>query len=166
MKAKDNNGVYLVPAFTGLGAPYWDAYARGSLFGITRGTNRNHIIRAALESVAYQSYDVIDAMSKDTGIELRSIKVDGGASKNNFLMQFQADITKANVQRSHIMETTALGAAYLAGLQVGIWNSLEEIKKDWALDKEYVPSMEEETRTNYLKKWHRAVKMCQGWEKE
>ena len=166
LKAKDNTGVYLVPAFTGLGAPYWDAYARGSLFGITRGTNRNHIIRAALESVAYQSYDVIDAMSKDTGIELRSIKVDGGASKNNFLMQFQADITKANVQRSHIMETTALGAAYLAGLQVGIWNSLEEIKKDWALDKEYVPSMEEETRTNYLKKWHKAVKMCQGWEKD
>lgn len=105
-------------------------------------------------------------MSKDTGIELRSIKVDGGASKNNFLMQFQADITKANVQRSHIMETTALGAAYLAGLQVGIWKSLDEIKKDWALDKEYVPSMEEETRTTYLKKWHRAVKMCQGWEKE
>ena len=166
LKAKDNNGVYLVPAFTGLGAPYWDAYARGSLFGITRGTNRNHIIRAALESVAYQSYDVIDAMAKDTGIELRSIKVDGGASKNNFLMQFQADITKANVQRSHIMETTALGAAYLAGLQVGIWKSLDEIKKDWALDKEYVPSMEEETRTTYLKKWHRAVKMCQGWEKE
>ena len=105
-------------------------------------------------------------MAKDTGIELRSIKVDGGASKNNFLMQFQADITKANVQRSHIMETTALGAAYLAGLQVGIWKSLDEIKKDWALDKEYVPSMEEETRTTYLKKWHRAVKMCQGWEKE
>ncbi len=163
-KAKTNNGVYIVPAFTGLGAPYWDPYARGTIFGLTRGSSRAHIIRAALESIAYQSYDVIEAMSKDTGVCLSCLKVDGGASKNNFLMQFQSDITHTRVQRSHIMETTALGAAYLAGLQVGIWSSLEDIKKTWSKDKEYIPNMLEETREKYLSKWHKAVTMCHNWD--
>jgi glycerol kinase len=165
-KVKDNNGVYVVPAFTGLGAPYWDMYARGTIFGLTRGATRNHIIRASLEAIAYQTMDVIDAMKQDTGLEISSLKVDGGASNNNFLMQFQADIINAKVQRAKIMETTALGAAYLAGLHEGVWSSLEEIRNVWDKSAEFIPSIDQDTKNTYIKNWHKAVKMCQGWEKE
>ena len=165
-KAGDNNGVYIVPAFTGLGAPYWDMYARGTIFGLTRGANRNHIIRASLEAIAYQTMDVIGAMKQDTGLEIKSLKVDGGASRNNFLMQFQADIIDATVQRAKVMETTALGAAYLAGLYVGIWNSENEIRDKWSVDRSYTPSMSPEDQSKYIHKWHKAVAMCAGWEKE
>ena len=163
-KAADNNGVYIVPAFTGLGAPYWDMYARGTIFGLTRGANRNHIIRASLEAIAYQTMDVIAAMKQDTGLDIKSLKVDGGASRNNFLMQFQADIINATVQRARIMETTALGAAYLAGLRAGVWASKEELRAVWSAEKEYVPS--DEDMKIYIRKWHKAVSMCAGWEKE
>lgn len=165
-KAGDNNGVYIVPAFTGLGAPYWDMYARGTIFGLTRGANRNHIIRAALEAIAYQTMDVIGAMKQDTGLEITSLKVDGGASRNNFLMQFQADIIDATVQRAKVMETTALGAAYLAGLYVGIWTSEAEIRAKWSEDRSYSPAMNPEDRSTCTHKWHKAVSMCAGWEKE
>lgn len=165
-KVKDNHGVYIVPAFTGLGAPYWDMYARGTIFGLTRGTNRNHMIRAALEAIAYQTMDVMEAMKLDTNLDITCLKVDGGASKNNFLMQFQADIMDVNVQRAKIMETTALGVAYLAGLYVGVWNSLEEIKNSWNKEREYVPDMNEVEKNQYITKWHKAVAMCQGWEKD
>ncbi len=151
-KVNDNNGVYVVPAFTGLGAPYWDMYARGTIFGLTRGANRNHIIRAALESIAYQTMDVIEAMKQDTGLDISNLKVDGGASKNNFLMQFQADIINANVLRAKVMETTALGAAYLAGLYVGVWSSTEEIKNIWNKEKEYIPDMDENEKMKYINK--------------
>ena len=164
-KAGDNNGVYVVPAFTGLGAPYWDMYARGTIFGLTRGANRNHIIRASLEAIAYQTMDVIAAMKQDTGLDIKSLKVDGGASRNNFLMQFQSDIIDATVQRAKVMETTALGAAYLAGLYAGVWSSLEQIKSNWGVGQEYVPSMKEEDKKNYIGRWHKAVSMCAGWEK-
>jgi len=163
-KAKDNGGVYIVPAFTGLGAPYWDMYARGTIFGITRGTNRSHIIRASLESIAYQVADLIDAMKKDTGLSIKSIKVDGGASKNDFLMQFQADISDLKIIRGKINETTALGAAFLAGLAVGEFKSLKDIKDLEEKDKSFNPKMEPEYREKYLKKWHKAVRMCQGWD--
>ena len=165
-KAGSNNGVYIVPAFTGLGAPYWDMYARGSIFGLTRGTNRNHIIRAALEAIAYQTMDVIGAMEQDTGLTIHRLKVDGGASKNNFLMQFQADIIGATVQRAQVMETTALGAAYLAGLYAGVWESTEDIIRSWSMDREYVPSMEQEEKAHLSAKWHKAVQMCAGWTKD
>ena len=164
-KVTDNNGVYIVPAFTGLGAPYWDMYARGTIFGITRGTNRNHIVRAALEAIAYQTMDVIDAMKNATGIDINTLRVDGGASKNNFLMQFQADIISCKVQRSKIMETTALGVAFLAGLYSKVWLDINEISKIWQKDIEYLPLMDEETKSKYIKKWSKAVKMCMGWEK-
>lgn len=137
----DTGGVYLVPAFTGLGAPYWDMYARGALVGLTRGTGRDHIIRAAQESIAYQSWDLVHAMEKDTGIPLTQLKVDGGASRDRFLMQFQADILDKPVRRPVIRETTALGAAYLAGLAVGMWSGLEEIRAQWRLDRLYEPDM-------------------------
>lgn len=165
-KVKDNNGVYIVPAFTGLGAPYWDMYARGTIFGLTRGANRNHIIRASLEAIAYQTMDVIESMKQDIDGDIKSLKVDGGASRNNFLMQFQADIINAKVERSKIMETTALGAAYLAGLYVGVWNSLEEIKKSYAVGQEYIPNLDSETKNKYVKKWHKAVRMSEGWDKD
>ena len=165
-KVKDNNGVYVVPAFTGLGAPHWDMYARGTIFGITRGCNRNHIIRACLESIAYQTMDVMDAMRQDTNIEIKALKVDGGASNNNFLMQFQSDICHCEVSRAKVMETTALGVAYLAGLKVGAFSSLDEIKQIWASDKVYIPSMNLEQKEVYTKKWHKAVSMAKGWEKE
>lgn len=165
-KASDNNGVYVVPAFTGLGAPYWDMYARGTIFGLTRGVNRNHIIRASLEAIAYQTMDVIAAMKQDTGLDIRSLKVDGGASRNNFLMQFQADIIEATVQRARIMETTALGAAYLAGLYAGVWSSLDEIKNSWGVEKVYTPAMKQEDKKKYINRWHKAVAMCAGWEKD
>lgn len=163
-KVKDNNGVYIVPAFTGLGAPYWDMYARGTIFGLTRGTSRNHIIRACLESIAYQTMDVIFAMEQDTGLHINDLKVDGGASKNNFLMQFQADIISSRVKRAKIMETTALGVAYLAGLYVGVWTSIKDIKDIWNKDVEYIPTMSDDLREKYINRWHKAVSMSHGWE--
>ncbi|MFA6829486.1 MAG: glycerol kinase GlpK [Bacilli bacterium] len=163
-KVEDNGGVYMVPAFTGLGAPYWDMYSRGTLFGITRGTTRNHIVRASLESIAYQVTDVIEAMKSDTGLSIKSIKVDGGASKNDFLMQFQSDVARLKTVRGKINETTALGAYYLAALAVGMYKNKSEIKKLAESDKCFTPKMCEETRERYLKKWHKAVKMCQGWD--
>lgn len=163
-KVKDNGGVYIVPAFTGLGAPYWDMYARGTIFGLTRGSNRNHVIRAALESIAYQTNDLIIAMQKDTNLDIDTLKVDGGASRNNFLMQFQADISSLNVKKSKIMETTALGAAFLAGLKVNVWSSVDEIKRIWAVDTKFEPKMSENIKNNYISKWNKAVLMCKGWE--
>lgn len=162
-KVKDNGGVYMVPAFTGLGAPYWDMYARGTIFGITRGTNRSHIIRAALESIAYQVTDVINAMKSDTGLKIKSTKVDGGASNNNFLMQYQSDIANVKAIRGKIKESTALGACFLAGLAVGVWKSTKEIKNLEENDHTFSPQMSEQDRQYYLKKWHKAVKMCEGW---
>ena len=163
-KVKDNGGVYIVPAFTGLGAPYWDMYARGTIFGLTRGSNRNHVIRAALESIAYQTNDLIVAMQKDTNLDIETLKVDGGASRNNFLMQFQADISSLNVEKSKIMETTALGAAFLAGLKVNVWSSIDEIKRIWAVDTKFKPTMAEDVKKSYISKWNKAVLMCKGWE--
>ena len=165
-KVNDNNGVYIVPAFTGLGAPHWDMYARGTIFGLTRGANRNHIIRACLEAIAYQTRDVIEAMHLDTALDIKMLKVDGGASNNNFLMQFQADITSTNVVRAKIMETTALGVAYLAGLKVGVWNSLDEIKAIWDKSKEFIPHMDDLIKNDYIKNWKKAVEMCKGWIKK
>ncbi len=156
-KVPDTAGVYVVPAFTGLGAPYWDMDARGAILGLTRGAGRDHIIRAALESIAYQTADVLRAMEEDTGIPLRELRVDGGASANDFLMQFQADIVDRTIQRPKIRETTALGAAYLAGLATGMWASLEDIWKNWTLDRLYQPNMEAEKRTALLSGWHEAV---------
>lgn len=156
-KVEDTQGVYFVPAFTGLGAPHWDMYARGCILGLTRGTSRNHIIRAALDSIAYQSRDVIDAMTADTGLDIREIKVDGGASVSDIIMQFQSDITQKSLRRPIVRETTALGAAYLAGLAVGFWKNLDEVKNHWRLDKVYIPTMEEETRERLLSGWRRAV---------
>ena len=156
-KVPDTQGEYFVPAFTGLGAAHWDMYARGSIFGLTRGTTRNHIIRAALESIAYQSKDVIDAMMADTGLEINEIKVDGGASVSDIIMQFQADITGKTLRRPIVRETTALGAAYLAGLAVGFWESMEDVKNHWSLDKIYEPKMDEETREKLLHGWEKAV---------
>ena len=165
-KVKDNGGVYIVPAFTGLGAPHWDMYARGAIFGLTRGANRNHIIRAALESIAYQSRDLIDAMQEDSGCKLTSIKVDGGASRNNLLMQFQADITGSEVVRPIITETTALGAAYLAGLAVGFWSSKEEIAEKWAVSEKYSPKLNEDSKEKLYKGWKKAVERAKEWDKE
>ena len=162
-KVKDNGGVYLVPAFAGLGAPHWDMYARGSIFGMTRGTNRNHIIRAALESIAYQTNDVLSAMVSDTQVPINILKVDGGASANNFLMQFQSDIIDRKICRPKIRETTALGAAYLAGLAVGIWNNTDEIQKQWTLDAEYSPNMCEGDRKKLIKDWNKAVSKTKRW---
>ena len=162
-KVKDTGGVYLVPAFTGLGAPHWDMYARGCLVGLTRGTKREHIIRAAQESIAYQSYDLVDAMEKDTGITLTELNVDGGASRDKFLMQFQADILAKPVRRPMIRETTALGAAYLAGLATGVWANLDEIRTQWTLDSLYDPTMEETERQKLLRGWHKAVGRSLDW---
>lgn len=163
-KVKDNGGVYIVPAFTGLGAPHWDMYARGAIFGLTRGANKNHIIRAALESIAYQSRDLIDAMQEDSGCRLTNIKVDGGASRNNILMQFQADITGTEVVRPIITETTALGAAYLAGLAVGFWKSKEEIGDKWAVSERYMPSLDEDEKEKLYRGWKKAVERAKDWE--
>ena len=165
-KVKNTNGCYVVPAFTGLGAPYWDQYARGTIVGLTRGVNKYHIIRATLESLAYQAYDVLTAMKADSDINLASLKVDGGASANNFLMQTQADLINAPVHRPVCVETTAMGAAYLAGLAVGYWNSLEEIKENWAIDQVFEPSIDPEVREKKLKGWHKAVKYSFDWAKE
>lgn len=156
-KVNDTNGVYVVPAFTGLGAPYWDMYARGAILGLTRGANRNHIIRATLESIAYQTKDVIDAMIEDSGINLTALKVDGGATANNFLMQFQADILNVNVERPDVTETTALGAAYLAGLAVGFWKSKGEIVQNWSINRKFKPEISEEKRRELYNGWKKAV---------
>jgi glycerol kinase len=163
---ENTNGVYFVPAFVGLGAPYWEMYPRGTVVGLTRGAKKEHFIRAALEAIAYQTMDVLNSMEEDSEIILNKLKVDGGASANNFLMQFQSDILKVSVDRPRIIETTALGAAYLAGLAVGFWNSQEEILENWKLDRQYKPNMDGEKRGYYIKQWHRAVKTALFWAQE
>jgi len=155
---KDNAGVYFVPALTGLGAPYWDQNARGAIFGITRGTSANHIVRAALESMCYQTKDVLDAMRKDSGLKIEGLKVDGGASANNFLCRFQADMLRINVVRPKVIETTSLGAAYLAGLAVGYWKNTLEIKKCWKKDKIFKPESLAKDASGLYNGWLRAVK--------
>ena len=165
-KVKDTNGCYVVPAFTGLGAPHWDQYARGTVVGITRGVNKCHIIRATLDSLAYQVNDVLQAMRSDSGIELASLKVDGGASANNYLMQTQADIINAPVNRPQCVETTAMGAAYLAGLAVGYWENKEDVIKNWAIDRTFEPVICGEERTSRINGWNRAVKYSFDWAKE
>lgn len=164
-KVKDNGGVYLVPAFTGLGAPYWDMYARGSIIGITRGTKREHIIRAAQESIAYQVADLVLAMEADTGLPLKGLRADGGASRDGFLMQFQADILQKQVYRPKIRETTALGAAYLAGLATGVWNDRDEIRGSWICDNTFEPRMTGEESERLMDSWHKAVGRSRGWAK-
>ena len=162
-KVPDNGGIYIVPAFTGLGAPYWDMYARGAIVGITRGTTQNHIIRAAEESIAYQSADLVAAMEKDTGVPITSLKVDGGASRDQFLMQFQADILNKDVLRPAIRETTALGAAYLAGLATGVWKDRDEIRSLWHCNMTFIPAMPEAERARLLSGWHKAVGRSSDW---
>lgn len=165
-KVADTNGCYVVPAFTGLGAPYWDQYARGTIVGITRGVNKCHIIRATLDSIAYQVGDVLAAMEADSRIAIPALKVDGGASANDFLMQTQADIVNVPVIRPQCVETTAMGAAYLAGLAVGYWTSKEEVRKNWASNCVFEPSIREEDREKRIRGWHKAVKYAYGWAKE
>lgn len=165
-KVHGTHGCYVVPAFTGLGAPHWDQYARGTIVGLTRGTNKNHIIRATLESIALQVCDVIDAMRADAGVELKALKVDGGASANNFLMQFQADMINAPVKRPGCVETTAMGAAYLAGLAVGYWTSQEDVLDNQRIDCIFTPKMEEADRTAKRRGWNKAVKYAYGWAKD
>lgn len=165
MEVPDNGGVYLVPAFTGLGAPYWDMYSRGTLVGLTRGANRAHIVRAALEAIAYQSVDVIKAMESDAGMRTVALRVDGGASANNFLMQFQADVMNADVLRPKVIETTAMGAAMLAGRAVGMWTD-SDLKSLQAVDREFSPEMDEARRVALLHDWHRAVERSKGWAEE
>jgi len=164
-KVKDTNGCYVVPAFTGLGAPYWDAYARGAIVGLTRGVNKYHIVRATLDSIAYQTNDVLAAMEADSGIRLSNLKVDGGASANNYLVQTQSDISGAPVLRPRCVETTAMGAAYLAGLAVGYWNSLEDIQKNWSVDRQFIPNITEEVRVSRISGWKKAVSCTAGWAK-
>ena len=165
-KVKDTNGCYVVPAFTGLGAPHWDQYARGTIVGITRGVNKYHIIRATLESMAYQVNDVLQAMKADSGVNLAALKVDGGASANNLLMQMQADISGAPVNRPMCVETTAMGAAYLAGLAVGYWASKDDVIKNWAIDRTFEPAITEDERAERCKGWSKAVKCSYGWAKD
>ena len=165
-KVKDTHGCYVVPAFTGLGAPYWDQYARGTIVGITRGVNKYHIIRATLESLAYQVNDVLKAMEADCGMTLKSLKVDGGASANNFLMQVQSDLINAPVKRPSCIETTAMGAAYLAGLAVGYWESKEEVIRNWEVDRVFKPQLEDEEREKKIKGWKKAVKYAFDWAKD
>ncbi len=164
-KVPDTNGCYVVPAFTGLGAPYWDPYARGAILGLTRGVNKYHIIRATLESLAFQSNDVLKAMERDSGVKLDSLKVDGGACKNNFLMQFQTDISDAPIVRPSCVETTAMGASYLAGLAVGYWADKDDVIKNWAVDRKFIPVMPESERRKQLKGWEQAVTAIRGWAK-
>lgn len=163
-KVKDTNGVYVVPAFTGLGAPYWDPYARGAIVGLTRGVNSNHIIRATLESIAFQTRDVLEAMQADSGIRLKSLRVDGGAVANNFLMQFQSDILGTPVERPAVREVTALGAAYLAGLAVGYWQNLDELQEKAVIEREFRPGLETVERNYLYAGWQKAVQRAQGWE--
>ncbi len=166
LEVEDTNGCYVVPAFTGLGAPYWDPYARGTIVGLTRGVNRNHIVRATLDSIAYQVNDVLGAMAEASGIKLLSLNVDGGASANNYLMQTQADIINVPVNRPICIESTALGAAYLAGLAVGYWSDFEDISKNYGIDKSFEPKMDESDRKTLLKGWKKAVKYAFAWAKE
>ncbi len=154
----DTCGLYVVPAFVGLGAPHWDPYARGAVLGITRGANKNHLVRAALESMAYQTTDLIQSMISDIGDELVALKVDGGASANNFLMQFQADILGCKVMRPKCIETTSLGAAYLAGLAVGYWKNKEDVLENWQIDRSFEPNMDNQERDNLIAGWKKAVK--------
>ena len=162
----DANGVYVVPAFVGLGAPYWDPYARGAVLGITRGANKNHLVRATLESMAYQTKDLIDAMTEDLGGRLAVLKVDGGASANNFLMQFQADVLNCEVKRPQCIETTSLGAAYLAGLATGYWKSKEDVLENWQVERIFTPHMEDTERIKLLAGWKKAVGCVRGWAKD
>ena len=162
-KIEDTDGVVVVPAFTGLGAPYWDMYARGGIFGLTRGTKREHLVRATLESLAYQSKDVIEAMQEDAKIPLAYLRVDGGASANNFLMQFQADMLNTEVHRPRTLETTSLGAAYLAGLAVGYWKDLDEISEDFSIDRTFKPQMSQEKRDKNYKYWKKAIERAMDW---
>ena len=165
-KVRDTNGCYVVPAFTGLGAPHWDAYARGAIVGLTRGVNKYHIIRATLDSIAYQTNDVLAAMESDAGIRMSTLKVDGGASANNYLVQTQADVSSAPVLRPKCVETTAMGAAYLAGLAVGYWASLEEIRRNWVVDRSFLPEISQEERAVRVKGWKKALRCTAGWEKD
>ena len=162
-QVKDTEGIYIVPAFAGLGAPHWNQYARGSIFGLTRGSSNAHIARAALDSIAYQTFDVLKAMEADAGIHIKELRVDGGATVNNQLMQFQSDILNTKVVRPKITETTALGAAYLAGLAVGYWKNVEEIQQQWQADKTFSPSMDDEKRNELVKGWQRAVNASIAW---
>ena len=165
-KVEDSNGCYVVPAFTGLGAPYWDPYARGTIVGLSRGVNRYHIIRATLESLAFQTFDVLKAMEEDAGIHLSALRVDGGASANNLVMQMQADLIDVPVYRPVCVETTAMGAAYLAGLAVGYWNSTEEIRSNWAVGRVFSPALDEQQRERKLNGWHKAVGCACGWARD
>ena len=165
-KVRDTNGCYVVPAFTGLGAPHWDAYARGAIVGLTRGVNKYHIIRATLDSIAYQTNDVLAAMESDAGIRMSTLKVDGGASANNYLVQTQADVSGAPVLRPKCVETTAMGTAYLAGLAVGYWASLEEIRRNWVVDRSFLPEISQEERAVRVKGWKKALRCTAGWEKD
>ena len=165
-KVADTNGCYVVPAFTGLGAPHWDQYARGAIVGLTRGVNKYHIIRATLDSLCYQTHDVLRAMEADSGIRLTALKVDGGASANNYLMQTQSDIIDAPVQRPKCVETTAMGAAYLAGLAVGYWKDREDVRKNWAIERTFAPEISDEQREKRLRGWNKAVKCALGWAEE
>ena len=165
-KVKDTNGCYVVPAFTGLGAPHWDPYARGAILGLTRGVNKYHVIRATLDSLCYQVNDVLQAMKADSGIELAALKVDGGASANDLLMQIQSDIIQAPVHRPVCVETTAMGAAYLAGLAVGYWTSKEDVIRNWSIDKVFNPEISEEDRNKRVAGWNKAVRCVYGWAKD
>ena len=163
---EDTGGVYVVPAFAGLGAPYWDQYARGTIVGVTRGTNKEQFIRATVESMAYQVHDLIESMEQDSGLCLKQLRVDGGACANNFLMQFQADILNSQIVRPECIETTALGAAYLAGLAVGYWKSKDEIRKNWKISRSFANAMEADRRERLVKGWKRAVKCALCWSEE
>ena len=165
LSVADANGVYVVPAFVGLGAPYWDPYARGAIFGLTRGANKNHLVRATLESLAYQASDLLGAMASDLGKELVSLKVDGGACANNFLMQFQSDILGKDVLRPQCIETTSLGAAYLAGLATGYWKNQDDVLENWQIDRTFTPSMADEQRQTLLSGWKKALERTIGWAK-
>jgi len=165
-KVPDTQGVYVVPAFVGLGAPHWDMYARGAILGLTRGTTRNHIIRATLESIAYQTRDVLELMRSECGIDLQELRVDGGACANNFLMQFQSDILNVPVERPEIIETTALGAAYLAGLAVGFWKDQSTIAEKRKVDRRFQPVMEGDQREKLYTRWKKAVERARNWEEE
>jgi glycerol kinase len=159
----DPQGVYFVPALVGLGAPYWDSQARGTIVGITRGTTAAHLARAALDAMAYQVCDLVGAMQRESGIPLQSVRVDGGASVNNRLMQFQADMLNVPVRRPVVSETTALGASYLAGLAVGVWQGLDEVTNNWAIDREFAPQLKAETRDRLYRNWQRAVERSRDW---
>ncbi len=165
-KVEDTNGCYVVPAFTGLGAPHWDQYARGTIVGLTRGVNKCHIIRATLESLAYQVNDILQAMQADSGIKLAALKVDGGASSNNFLMQFQSDLCNSPVERPECVETTAIGAAYLAGLAVGFWKDINDVMANSKIERTFVPAMDDEKRNALIKGWNKAVRCAFNWAKE